>query len=362
MDKVEISGIRRMFDLARTLKDPFDFSLGQPDFDVPAEIKSAAARAITDGANRYTPSQGLEETRQAVARYLQKRYGFSVDTSNVIITTGSTGGLYLAHMCLVDEGDEVLIPDPYFVLYPHLVNLSRGTPVFIDTYPTRFRLTPQLIERHITPRSRMLVLNNPVNPTGIAYTSDEIKAIAAVARKHDLLVLADEVYNHFTYDFKHESLYPHHPHTVLVGALSKTFGMPGWRIGYAVAPAPIIEKMIVLQQFTYVCAPSVPQKVVGAALALNMDPLTVQAYRKKRDLAVETLRGAFEFETPQGAFYLFPKAPGGDADAFVKRALDKGIVIVPGQTGSQKRSHFRLSFALPDSRLVQGLKLLRSIA
>jgi aspartate/methionine/tyrosine aminotransferase len=362
MDKVEVSGIRRMFDLARSIRDPYDFSLGQPDFDVPPEVKAAATRAIADGANRYTPSQGLEEARQAVAASLRRRAGFSVDASNVVITAGSTGGLFLAHMCLVDDDEEVLIPDPYFVLYPHLVNLSRGRPVFIDTYATRFRLTPELLERHITPRSRLLVFNNPVNPTGIAYTADEVRAIAAVARRHDLIVVADEVYDRFQYDFAHESFYPHHPHTILVGALSKTFAMTGWRLGYAVAPAPIVEKMIVLQQFTYVCAPSVAQKVVSAALALDVGRSTTEAYRRKRDLTVETLRGAFEFETPQGAFYVFPRAPDSDAGAFVKRALERGVIVVPGSTGSQRSSHFRVSFAMEDKRLVKGLQILRELA
>lgn len=362
MEKVEVSGIRRMFDLARSMQDPYDFSLGQPDFDVPPEVKAAAMRAIADGANRYTPSQGLDEARQAIAANLRRRYGFSVDASNVIVTAGSTGGLFLAHMCLVDDDDEVLIPDPYFVLYPHLVNLSRGRPVFIDTYDTNFRLTPGLLERHITPKSRLLIFNNPVNPTGIAYTAEEVRAIATVARRHDLLVVADEVYDRFQYDFAHESFFPHHPHTILVGALSKTFAMTGWRLGYAIAPSPIIEKMIMLQQFTYVCAPSVAQKVVAAALALDVEQATMQAYRRKRDLTVETLRGAFEFETPQGAFYIFPRAPGGDCDSFAKKALDRGVIVVPGSTGSRRRSHFRVSFAMNDDRLVKGLRILRSLA
>jgi aspartate aminotransferase/aminotransferase len=362
MDKIEVSGIRRMFDLVNGIKNPIDFSLGQPDFDVPESVREAAKRAIDGGNNRYTGTQGMAALQEKVLKHFQKKYKLARKGDKTLITAGATGGLFLASMVLIDEGDEVLIPDPYFVLYGHLVNVCHGKPVFLDTYPTQFRVTPELIEKHITQRTKLLFLNNPVNPTGIAYTRDEIRAICAVAKKHDLMILSDEVYDAFCYDFPFESTLAHCDNALLVGAFSKTYGLPGWRVGYTIGPADIIDKMTMLQQFTYVCASSVGQQAMMHGLDLDPDQWISKSYKKKRDLAYSMLKDAFEVVKPQGAFYIYPKAPGGDAESFVKKALDHKVIIVPGKTCSSRNSHFRLSYAVQDDVLAKGLEILRQLA
>lgn len=362
MAKIEVSGIRRMFDLAATLRDPIDLSLGQPDFQPPLALREALRRCVENGYHRYTPTQGAAELRDRLIDWWERQHGPAPAGSRAVVTVGATGALFLACAVLLDEGDEVLLPDPYFVLYTQIANFCGATPVLIDTYPTSFRLTPELIERRITPRTRCLIFNNPVNPTGIAYRPDEVRAIAATAKKHDLLVISDEVYDSFCYDFPHESLLRHHENTVLVGAFSKTFGIPGWRLGYAIGPAEIIEKMIVLQQFSYVCAPAPLQRAVAAVLDLNPSEWIVDSYRRKRDLVWKMLGERFELVKPQGAFYAFPRAPGNDADAFLARALQHNLLLVPGKTGSARNTHFRISYAQPDHKLARALELLCNLA
>jgi aspartate aminotransferase/aminotransferase len=362
MNKVEVSGIRRMFDLVNGIKHPIDFSLGQPDFDVPEPIREAAKRAIDAGHNRYTSTQGTAALQEKLLSWAHKKYKISRKDDRAMVTVGATGGLFLACMVLVDEGDEVLIPDPYFVLYGHLVNVCGGVPVYVDTYATDFRLTPELIEKHCRPRTRMLIFNNPVNPTGIAYTADEVKKICRAARKHDLMIVSDEVYSSFCYDFAYDSALAHHDNALLVGAFSKTFGIPGWRVGYSIGPSEIIEKMNTLQQFTYVCAPSSAQQAMIPALEMNPSDWIAKPYRRKRDLAYDMLKDSFEVVKPQGAFYIWPKAPAGEADVFVQRALEQKVVIVPGKTCSRRNTHFRLSYAVNDETLTRGLEILRRLA
>lgn len=362
MDKIEVSGIRKMFDQVNGIKNPIDFSLGQPDFDVPESVRESAKKAIDAGHNRYTGTMGIASLQEKLLKWVQKKYKLARRDDKAIVTAGATGGLFLASMVLIDEGDEVLIPDPYFVLYTHLVNVCHGTPVLIDTYPAKFRLTPDLLEKHVTKKTKILIFNNPVNPTGIAYTRDEVRSICAVAKKHGIVVLSDEVYAAFCYDFAFESALAHCDNALLVGAFSKTYGVPGWRIGYAVGPSDIIEKMNMLQQFTYVCAPSVAQQAMLQALELDPGDWIDKNYRRKRDLAFSMLREDFDVLKPQGAFYIWPKAPGGDADSFVRKALEHKVIIVPGKTCSAQNSHFRLSYATHDDVLTKGLEILRRLA
>ncbi len=363
MDKIEVSGVRAMFDLAQTLKDPYDLSLGQPDFDPPDDIKEKAVQAIRKGFNKYTVTQGLPSLHDKIFKYLKEKYNYEKKNTDAAITTvGATGSLFLSCMVLIDEGDEVLIPDPYFVLYKHLVNVCLGKTVIVDTYPTQFRLTPELLERHITKKTRCIIFNNPVNPTGIAYKTDELKAFAKVFARHDIIVLADEVYSGFTFDFPHDTFLNHYENTILISAFSKTFGMPGWRLGYAVGHKEIIEKMITLQQFSYVCAPAPLQMAVMEAFEGDTEQQIQHAYKKKRDLVCDILNRQFEFARTQGAFYVFPKVPWGNDKSFVQGAFKKNIVLVPGSTASSRDTHFRISFAMSDDRLEQALKALCELA
>ncbi len=360
MDKIEASGIRRIFDLVQGMKDAVDLSLGQPHFEPPDAVKRAAKEAIDNGFNRYTVTQGHPALHKRLRRDLSEKWGIG-DDSGLLVTSGVAGGLFLALSVLVEKGDEVIIPDPCFVLYRQLVNFFGGTPVMLDTYPD-FRLRPEKLEKLVTKNTRLLLFNNPVNPTGVAYPADEVKAIAAACDRLGLFVISDEIYEAFSYDFPHESLPRHLPgRSMLLGGFSKTYGIPGWRLGYAAGPVDIIEQMTKLSQFTFVCAPTPVQMGGIAALDVDMSP-RIREYRAKRDLVYEGLRERFEVVRPQGAFYCFPKCPWGDDQSFVKKAIESKVLIVPGGACSTKNTHFRLSFAAEDAALKRGVEILNKIA
>lgn len=358
MDGIEVSGIRRIFDLVQGLKDAADFSLGQPDFEVPPEIQKAAVDAIREGRNKYTVTVGLPELVESLKEDLKRRSGFK--DGGVIVTAGSAGALFLALGVLVEEGDEVVVPDPYFVLYKHVVRFFGGKPVFLDTYPD-FRVTPAKLESVVTSRTRAILFNNPVNPTGVAYSREEVAAVAEFAKRRGILLMSDEIYEAFSYDFPHECALKHDPGALLIGGFSKKYGITGWRLGFAAGPKDVIEKMAVLQQFSFVCAPAPVQAAGIAALKTDM-AVVVEAYRRKRDLVVEGLKDRFEFVRPQGAFYVFPKCPWGDDESFVRKAIESKCLIVPGSACSERRTHFRISFAQSESTLRRGIDILNKIA
>ena len=358
MDKIEISGIRRIFDLIQGMPDAADFSLGQPDFPPPEPIQRAAVEAIRGGANKYTVTQGMPALVDRIQADLSRTAGFR--DGGVIVTAGSAGALFLAMGVLVEEGEEVIVPDPYFALYKHVVNFFGGKPVFLDTYPD-FRIKPEKLDALITPKTRAILFNNPVNPTGIAYTREEVAAIAAVAKKRGVLLISDEIYEAFSYDFAHECALKYDPGALLIGGFSKKYGVTGWRLGFAAGPRDIVDKMAMLQQFTFVCAPSTAQAAAVAALDVDMTP-AIEAYRRKRDLVVGGLKDRFEIVAPQGAFYVFPKCPWGTDDEFVRRAIESKCLIVPGSACSERKTHFRISFAQADDVLKRGIDALNAIA
>ena len=357
---VDASGIRKVFDLAAKLADPINLSIGQPDFDVPEPVKAEAIEAIRSGFNSYTQTQGIAPLREAIATRLAGQVGWK--DPQVLITSGVSGGLMLAFMALLNPGDEVLAPDPYFVMYKHLVNLVGARPVMVDTYPD-FRLDPDRYAARITPRTKLLLLNSPSNPTGRLATAEELKAILALADKHGLLVISDEIYNAFCYDGPYASAAALGglDRVLLLRGFSKTYGMTGWRLGYAAGPKAVIEQMTKLQQYTFVCAPSMVQKAGLAALKIDVSG-HVADYRRKRDLIYAALRNDFEVVRPGGAFYIFPKAPGGRATAFCEQAIANNVLVIPGSVFSERDSHFRISFAASDEKLRAGAEVLCRLA
>jgi aspartate/methionine/tyrosine aminotransferase len=369
---IDASGIRRVFDLAAKLKDPVNLSIGQPDFDVPEEVKRAAIDAIERGFNRYTVTQGTAELRDRIDRELRDEFANwkSADFAT-LVTSGVSGGLLLALLTCVGPGDEVLIPDPYFVMYRHLVKLAGGTPVYVDTYPD-FQITAQRLEPHITARTKLLLFNSPSNPTGVVTSDSVCRDIVDLAKRRNFLVLSDEIYDAFCYEkVARDGGKPRCPspaayseNLLLLRGFSKTYGMTGWRLGYASGPKPIIEQMTKLQQYSFVCAPSMAQ--VGGVLAMNldMDPY-VEAYRRKRDMVVQKLDGVFPLTTPGGAFYAFPQVPpklGITGAQFVEKAIARGLLIIPGNVFSNRDTHFRISYACDDQMLARGLDLLLELA
>jgi aspartate aminotransferase/aminotransferase len=363
---VDASGIRKVFDLAARMKDPINLSIGLPDFDVPEVAKTAAIDAIRSGQNRYTQTQGIAPLRERLRADLTREMGR--DVGDVLITSGVSGGLFLAILSTINPGDEAIFLDPYFVMYKHLLTLAGGRAVMVDSYPD-FRFHADRIEAAITPKSKVLILNSPSNPTGVVMSPPEVRAAVEIARKHDLLLISDEIYEPFLYGRDADgdmgglpSPMKTYENTVLLRGFSKSHAMTGWRLGYAAGPEPIISQMTKLQQYTYVCAPSPLQYSALKALDVPMKS-AVDAYRIKRDIAFDTLSKKFEVVRPDGAFYIFPKAPAGlTASGFVTRAIEANVLIIPGNVFSERDTHFRISYATTDERLKQGCEILNSLA
>jgi aspartate aminotransferase/aminotransferase len=358
MAQVDSSGIRKVFDLAKRLKEPINLSIGQPDFDVPEPIKARAMHAIETGHNKYTVTQGLQELREAVLRYEKRQTGIGHDS--VLITSGVSGGILLSFMALINPGDRVAIPDPYFVMYKHLCRLLGGVPIYVDTYPD-FRLTVERLEEAGAQEAKVLVLNSPCNPTGMVMPRRDLWRIARWAEKNEVFIVSDEIYRAFCYDSDSPSPASFSDNVLLLNGFSKSFAMTGWRLGYAIGPEPIVAEMRKLQQFSFVCAPSIAQ--FAGVVALEMSPeLHVRAYHAKRDILYEGLKDRFRLNRPEGAFYAFVEAPGGDGDAFCRRAIERSVLVIPGSVFSERRTHFRISFAADDGVIEEGVEVLCSLA
>jgi len=361
---IDASGIRKVFDLAAKLKDPINLSIGQPDFDVPEILKQKAIEAIQSGKNRYTPTQGIAELINPIREKIIRQTHW-VDPG-VLILAGTSAGLMLTMFATLNPGDEVLFLDPYFVMYKHLPKLCAATPVPVDSYPD-FRLHLDRLEAAVTPRTKMLILCSPANPTGITLTAEELQLAADFAKRHNLLVISDEIYDAFCYQ-PHLSIAPYLPNQcILLKGHSKTYGMTGWRLGYAAGPRPIIDQMTKLQQYTFVCAPSMVQYAALECETTNHVDMTpfINAYAAKRDRIVQGLSDLYEINQPNGAFYVFPKVPGHGkitATEFVQRAIDKNLLVIPGNVFSSRDTHFRLSYATSDDKLNQGIAVLRELA
>ncbi len=358
MECIDSSGIRKVFALAAKLDNPINLSIGQPDYDVSEVVKREAVSQINAGFNSYTQTQGIEELRDAIGVYYEGR--FQAKLENVMVTSGVSGGLFLSLLATVNPGDEVLFADPYFVMYKHLVNLLGGISRPIDTYPD-FKLKAEAVEAAITPKTKVLLVNSPSNPTGVTLNDEELQAIADVARKHNLIVVSDEIYEQFCYDGKPASMAGKYENAIILNGFSKMAAMTGWRVGYAAGPADLIGAMTTLQQYTFVCAPSFAQK--AAITALTEDPSErIEAYRRKRDIVTSGLSESFGVVKPGGAFYVFPKSPNGSAEVFVNMAIENNVLIIPGNVFSEKDTHFRISFAASDDDLKKGIDVLNRIA
>jgi aspartate/methionine/tyrosine aminotransferase len=358
---IESSGIRRVFDLAVSLKNPINFSIGQPDFPPPARVREAAKKAIDDGWNRYTPTQGIEPLRRAVAAKLARVNGVQVPVDDVLITSGSSGGIFLALAAILNPGDEIIIPDPYFVMYTQLTAFFGARAVLVDTYPD-FQLDPEKVAAAVSPRTKAILLNSPNNPTGAVYPEAVLRAVAAIAERNGLLVISDEVYESFVYDeARHFSVGSVYPDTLTLNAFSKSHSLTGWRIGYAAGPRHLVEKMKELQQYTFVCAPSFAQ--VAVVEALDEGPVEyLPRFRERRDLVYAGLKDRFEVARPTGAFYIMPKVAEVDASEFVDEAIRNNVLIIPGSVFSSRATHVRISYATSETAIRDGVRILASVA
>ena len=353
------SGIRKVFDLGAKLKNPINLSIGQPDFDVPAEVRKAAVDAIESGKNGYALTQGMPVLRDKLQKQIDEEY--SHGDRQLFVSSGTSGGLLLAMMALVNPGDEVIVFDPYFVMYNALAAVVGGKVVYVDTAPD-FRIDLNRVADAVTPKTKMILFNSPANPTGVVASEEDIRGLAQLAAEKEVVLLSDEIYRSFCYDGPFVSPARFNPQTLVIDGFSKSHGMPGWRLGFAHGPSDIIQQMIKLQQYSFVCAPHPFQWAGAVAMDVDVTP-QIDAYRRKRDMLLEGLSGLYEIVRPGGSFYMFPKAPWGTGEEFVHRAIEKHqLLIIPGNIFSHHNTHFRISYAASDETIQRGIEALRALA
>lgn len=339
---VKPSGIRKFFDIANEMDDVISLSIGEPDFQTPWHIRDEGIKSLEKGKTWYSPNRGFMELRQEIANYYERRFGIPYDYKNqTLVTVGGSEAIDLAFRTLIQNGDEVIIPEPSFVCYEPLAVMAGGTPVIIRTKnEDNFRLKAKDLEAAITPKSKLLVLPFPNNPTGAIMERADLEEIAEVVLKHDLLVLSDEIYSELTYGGKSHvsiaSLDNMYERTIVINGFSKSYAMTGWRLGYALGPAPIIAQMTKLHQYGIMSAPTTAQYAAIEALR-NGDRDVCKMrdeYDMRRRLVVDGFNemGLSCFE-PLGAFYVFPciKITGLTSEEFCTRLImDKHVAVVPG--------------------------------
>lgn len=377
---VDASGIRKVFELGAKLKDPINLSIGQPDFPVPEAVKRAAVEAIHADHNGYTLSQGIPALRERIARDLVEDLGWPLGIGSahpdagVMATTGTSGALFLALMAVVSPGDEVVIPDPYFVAYPAMVKILGGTPRLCDTYPD-FRMTAARLEPLLTSRTKAVIVDSPGNPSGVVLSQHECDDIAELCRSRGVLLISDEIYDRFVFSESAVTVAGARrcpspcrrqgawSHTLLVRGFGKTYGCTGWRLGFAAGPKRLIDEMTKLHQYTYVCAPAPLQWAAAATYDVDVTGW-VARYESRRNRVVERLSQVTEVVTPGGAFYAFVPIPdrvGLTGQRFCEAAIEKSVLTIPGNVFSAKDTHFRLSFAVREETLERGLDVLCSM-
>ena len=359
--QLQPSGIRRIFELMATMEDPINFSIGQADYDPPPELVEAACQAMREGHNRYTVTQGLPELNERILADVAARYGHRPEQS--FVTGGVSGGILLSFMTLLDPDDEILLPDPNFMMYRILATLCEANIKFYSLYPD-FHLDAAEVAEQITEKTKIVFLNSPSNPTGGVLRKDEIEAVVKAAERVGAYVVSDEIYDMFVYDDEFASpVATGYDRIIQLGGYSKTYGIPGWRMGYVTGPNDVLDKMKMLQQFSFVCAPAPFQHaVLNAALDLDMSD-HVNSYRQKRDMLVRDLSPAYRLVPPGGSFYAFPRVPHDvEEGVFMETALARKILVVPGSAFSRQGTHFRLSFAVSDEHLARGIAALNEVA
>ena len=357
--------------------DVINLSVGEPDFNTPAHIKEAAKQAVDDNYSRYSPVPGYPELRRAIVDKLKKENGLDYQMSEVLVSNGAKQSVCNTVMALVNPGDEVIIPAPYWVSYPQMVLLAGGTPVFVEaTFDQDFKMTAEQLEAAITPKTRLLILCSPSNPTGSVYNKEELRALANIILKHeDLFVLADEIYEHINYVGHHESIaqFPGmKERTIVVNGVSKAYAMTGWRIGYIAAPEWIVKGCNKLQG-QYTSGPcSVSQKAAEFAYTQSQECVEQmrQAFQRRRDLIVSLAREipGLEVNVPEGAFYLFPKCSGffgksapngsviGNSTDLAMYLLEVAHVATVGGDAFGDPQCFRMSYATSDDNIREAMK------
>ena len=366
------SGIRRFFDIAGTMRDAISLGVGEPDFITPYHIRNAAIESLLDGETQYTPNRGLLPLRREIALYLQDRFSVSYDPDReIMVTVGASEAIDLALRATLRPGDEVILPDPGYVSYAPCVIFAGGQPVPVPTRAeNQFRLTAEDVEKAVTNRTRALIFPYPNNPTGAVMPREEMLAVAQAAKKHDLLVIADEIYIELSYDGQMTSiasLPDMRERCVLINGFSKAFAMTGWRLGYACAPEDILYEMNKIHQYAIMCAARQAQVAGIQALKKNRETgyadvdMMRRSYDRRRRVMVDALRKmGLECFEPKGAFYCFPsiRSTGLTSEEFCTRLLrEHKVVCVPGDAfGPSGAGHIRCCYATDLDKMLEAFR------
>ncbi len=364
------SGIRAFFDLVLGMKEVISLGIGEPDFVTPWQVREAGIYSLEQGFTSYTSNKGLYKLRLGIQRYLKNKYALEYcPDEEILITVGVSEGLDLALRAIINPKDKILIPVPSYVSYGPVTELAGGQPVYIDTSKDGFKITPKLLEKHIDKKTKALILNYPVNPTGVSYRRKELEAINKVLLKHKILCICDEVYGDLTYDFQHvvfSTLPGAKKNTLYLNGFSKSYAMTGWRVGFACGPKEIIGAMTKIHQYTIMCVSITSQ--MAAAEALVSGKRYVQQmkreYNRRRQFIVSELNSlGLKCMLPQGAFYVFPciKSTGLSSMEFSRKLLDEQkVAVVPGTAfGTCAEGYIRISYASSMENLKEALHRMR---
>lgn len=368
VQEIKPSGIRKFFDLLGDRKDVISLTVGEPDFMTPYHIREAGIESLEKGRTFYTSNNGILELRREICNYLNRRFGLTYEPkSEVIVTVGGSEAIDLTVRALIEPGDEAIIPVPSFVCYGPIVELAHGKPVFIETKEEdNFKLRPEALRAAITPKTKLLILPYPNNPTGAVMTKDELKEIAQILEGTNIMVLSDEIYGELTYGRRHTAFATvgnMWERTITVSGFSKAYAMTGWRLGYLCAPKELVTQMHKIHQYAIMCAPTTSQLAAIEALKHGDPDIEMMAneYNRRRKYILDGLRkmGIDTFEA-EGAFYVFPRIGkfGLSSDDFCQKLLDeKGVAIVPGNAfGDCGEGYARISYAYSVEHITEALK------
>ncbi|MCR4429970.1 MAG: aminotransferase class I/II-fold pyridoxal phosphate-dependent enzyme [Tepidanaerobacteraceae bacterium] len=369
---IEISTIRYFFNMVNQVEGAISLCIGEPDFTTPEHINEAAIKALNDGKTFYTPNAGLLELRKEIAGYMKRRFKLEYNPeSEIIVTIGASEAIEVAIRTLTESGDEVLIPQPSFVAYGPCTILAGGKPVYVPTYmEDEFALRPDVLEKYITPKSKILVLPYPNNPTGAVMSRQQLEAIAQVVEKHDLIVVSDEIYWDLTYGVEHSafaSIPGMWERTVTISGLSKSYAMTGWRLGYIAAPRELAAEILKVHQYSVTCAATMGQYAAIEALRNGDEDIARmrEEYNKRRIFLLSSLRNmGLECFEPRGAFYVFPsiEKTGIPCEEFAQRLLyEAKVAVVPGTAfGENGRGFVRMAYATSMENLEEAVRRIKN--
>ncbi len=360
---IELSGIRKIFDLAQG--DTINLGLGEPDFQPPEVVKKAIYEAVDKGYNKYGPSKGFPELRELLAKKYEKYGDFKMD--NVLVTVGATEAFLATILSVVNPGDEVLYPDPGFVLYKPHIRIAEGKPV---PYPINqendFIPTQEDIEKRITKKTKAIIVNYPNNPTGAVITDEAMKMIIDIAEDNDLLIISDEVYFNLVYDSEPKTFLGKYDKLIFINSFSKEFAMTGWRLGYMIAPKEYVEQIGKIHYYSVACPQSPIEYAAIVALKEAPDYINYmkKEFKKRRDLIYSLLKNidGVEPNLPKGAFYMFPRVDVSDIMEVVKETVKRGVLCTPGTAfGENGEGHIRFSYAASEKDIRKGMEIFREV-